>query len=159
MAAIGRIAAGEQVMIELTQEAIDVNAVLRAVGSPSSGAIVLFLGTVREQTGSRRTRSLTYEAFAEMASRALADLEAEATRRWSLCRCAIVHRLGELAVGEISVAIAASAAHREAAFEASRWLIDRIKQVVPIWKQEHWEDGASEWVHPGTDVPTAAEDS
>ncbi len=146
-------------MIELAQGPIDVNAVLRAVGSPGAGAIVLFLGTVRDQTGGRRTQSLTYEAYVEMAGQALADLEAEATRRWSLCRCAIVHRLGALAVGEVSVAIAAGAAHREAAFEACKWLIDRIKQVVPIWKQEHWEDGAREWVHPGVDAQVPAEDS
>jgi len=146
-------------MIELTQDAIDVSAVWRAAASPRAGAVVLFLGTVREETGGRRTQSLTYEGYAEMANRALAELEAEAMRRWSLCRCAIVHRLGELAVGEISVAVAASAAHRQAAFEASRWLIDRIKQVVPIWKQEHWEDGATEWVHPGVDARVPPEDS
>lgn len=146
-------------MIELTRDAIDVSEVLQAAASPDAGAVVLFLGTVRGQTGGRRTKALTYEGYVEMASRALADLETEAVRRWSLCRCAIVHRLGQLAVGEISVAIAASAAHREAAFEASKWLIDRIKQVVPVWKQEHWEDGSSEWVHPGVDARLAAEDS
>ncbi len=145
-------------MIELTQDTIDVSAVLRTASSPRAGAVVLFLGTVREETDGRRTTSLTYECYAEMAKRALADLEAEAVQRWSLSGCAIVHRLGELAVGEISVAIAASAAHREAAFEAARWLIDRIKQVVPIWKQEHWADGASEWVHPAVDADAAAEE-
>jgi molybdopterin synthase catalytic subunit len=85
-------------------------------------------------------------------------LEAEATQRWSLSSCAIVHRLGELAVGETSVAIAVSAAHREAAFEAAKWLIDRIKQVVPIWKQERWADGTSLWVHPGIDAPAVSEE-
>ncbi len=126
---------------------------LDAVATPAAGAVVLFLGTVRGMTGGRQTRSLNYECYAEMAERALAALEAEATQRWSLSGCAIVHRLGELAVGQTSVAIAVSAAHREAAFEAAKWLIDRIKQVVPIWKQEHWADGTSQWVHPGLDAP------
>lgn len=143
-------------MIQLTNTPIDNSTVLDAVGSPAAGAVVLFLGTVREMTGGRQTRSLTYECYAEMAERALADLETEATQRWSLSGCAIVHRLGELAVGQTSVAIAVSAAHREAAFEAAKWLIDRIKQVVPIWKQEHWTDGGNDWVHPGLDASVVA---
>ena len=146
-------------MTELTQNPIDVNAVLEQVASRNAGAVVLFLGTVREMTEGRRTTHLTYESYPEMALRALADLEAEATRRWSLCGCAIVHRLGDLAIGEISVAIAASAPHREAAFEAARWLIDRIKQVVPIWKQEHWADGVEAWVHPEFDTASEAKDA
>ena len=145
-------------MIQLTDVAIDVSVVLDAVASPAAGAVVLFLGTVREMTAGRQTRSLTYECYAEMAKQALAALEAEATQRWSLSGCAIVHRLGELAVGETSVAIAVSAAHRDAAFEAAKWLIDRVKQVVPIWKQEHWADGASKWVHPGVDASAVSEE-
>jgi molybdopterin synthase catalytic subunit len=93
-----------------------------------------------------------------MAEQTLADLEAEARRHWPLVGCAIVHRLGELAVGETSVAIAASAAHRQQAFEAAEWIIDRIKQIVPIWKQEHLADGTSQWVHPGLDLPAPREE-
>ena len=93
-----------------------------------------------------------------MAERMLADLGSEAQRRWPLLGCAIVHRVGELAVGEPSVAIAVSAAHREPAFEAGKWLIDRIKEAVPIWKEEHWTDGTSQWVHPGQDAASAPEE-
>ena len=139
-------------MIELIDSPIDVAGVLELARRPSAGAVVLFLGTAREATQGRPTRSLHYEAFADMARQALVDLEAEVRRLWPLVECVVVHRLGELAVGEVAVAIAASAAHRQPAFEAARWLIDRIKQVVPIWKKENWADGASQWVHPGLDA-------
>jgi len=135
-------------MIRLTQIPIDAAAVLDEVRTPAAGAVVLFLGTVRERTGQRQVRFLRYESYAAMAERTLLDLQTEAQRRWPLLGCSIVHRLGELAVGETSAAIAVSAAHRGPAFEAGQWLIDRIKEVVPIWKQEHWADGTSQWVHP-----------
>jgi molybdopterin synthase catalytic subunit len=142
-------------MIHLTDTPIDVAAVLEEVRSPAAGAVVLFLGTVRESTGQRQVRFLRYESYAAMAERTLLDLQGEAQGRWPLTGCAIVHRLGEMAVGETSVAIATSAAHREPAFEAGKWLIDRIKETVPIWKQEHWADGTSQWVHPQQDAETA----
>jgi molybdopterin synthase catalytic subunit len=84
-----------------------------------------------------------------MAQQELARLEAEARRRWKLIGCAIVHRLGHLDIGEASVAVAVSAAHRQEAFAAGQWLIDTLKEVVPIWKRENWADGTSQWVHPG----------
>ena len=139
-------------MIDLIDSPIDVARVLDLVRRPSAGAVVLFLGTAREATQGRATRSLCYESFTDMARQSLVDLEAEARRLWPLVECVVVHRLGELAVGEVAVAIAASAAHRQPAFEAARWLIDRIKQVVPIWKKENWADGTSQWVHPGLDA-------
>ena len=135
-------------MIQLTHNPIDTEAVLRAVRCPAAGAAVLFLGTVRELTDGRRTESLDYECFAEMAETQLAGLEAEARQRWTLVECAIIHRLGHLGIGEISVAIAVSSAHRRAAFEAGGWLIDCVKQVVPVWKKENYADGTHEWVHP-----------
>jgi molybdopterin synthase catalytic subunit len=138
-------------MIQLTDDTIDVTEVIDAVRRPAAGAVVLFLGTVRETTGSRKTSSLEYECYAEMAEKKLRQLEAEARERWPLQQCAIVHRLGHLPVGEISVAIALSAAHRRPAFEAGGWLIDRIKEVVPIWKKENYVDGTSDWVHPTVD--------
>ena len=82
----------------------------------------------------------------------MAELEAEARRRWPLVGCAIVHRVGRVAVGEASVAIAVSSPHREDAFAAGKWLIDTLKQVVPIWKKENWADGSSQWVHPGLET-------
>lgn len=136
-------------MIDLTEDPIDVARVLQAAASPDAGAVVLFVGTVRRVTEGRVTESLDYECYPEMAGVQLEELAAEARRRWRLAGCAVVHRLGHMEVGETSLAIACSAAHRQAAFEAAQWLIDRIKQVVPIWKKENWADGASEWVHPG----------
>lgn len=136
-------------MIELTRERIDEAALLERVRSASAGAIVLFLGTTRELTGDRRTERLEYECYPVMAEKKLAELEAEACRRWPLVACTIVHRLGTVPLAETSVAIAVSSPHRKAAFEAGQWLIDTLKEVVPIWKQEQYADGQTEWVHPG----------
>jgi len=136
----------------LTHQPIDRQRVLDQVQSTRAGAVVLFLGTTREITGTRQTVSLDYECYEAMAKKTLDELEAEAGRRWPLVHVAIEHRLGSVAIGEISVAIAVSAVHREPAFDAGKWLIDRIKQVVPIWKKENWAGGTSQWVHPG--VPT-----
>jgi len=146
-------------MIYLTHEPIDTAAVLEAVRSPAAGAVVLFLGTVRETTDGRRTSSLDYECYAEMAEKKLAELEDEARNRWSLMECEMVHRLGHLSVGESSVAIAVSSAHRRSAFEAGLWLIDRIKEVVPIWKRENYADGTSDWVHPGPAGATTTQET
>ncbi len=123
---------------------------LAQVESPAAGAVLLFIGNTRAQTGGRATASLTYEAYAEMALAKLAELEATARQRWPLIEVAIEHRLGPVTVGEASVAIAVSSAHRAAAFAAGQWLIDTLKEVVPIWKCEHWADGQDEWVHPGS---------
>jgi molybdopterin synthase catalytic subunit len=136
-------------MISLTPEPIDPQQVLSCVASNDAGAIILFLGTTREFTHGRRTISLDYECYPAMAEKKLAELESQARERWPLTGCLIVHRLGHLELGEASIAIAVSSPHRAAAFEAGQWLIDTIKEVVPIWKQEHWADGTSEWVHPG----------
>ena len=135
-------------MIQLTDQPIDVAAAVDAVRSPQVGAVVVFLGTVRGTTDGRETDSLDYECYPEMAEKKLAELEAEARQRWPHVECAIMHRLGHLCVGEASVAVAAGSPHRREAFEAAEWLIDCIKQVVPIWKQENYADGASDWVHP-----------
>lgn len=110
---------------------------------------MLFLGTVREMTGGKQTLRLSYDAYPAMAEAKMAELEAEARRRWPLHEVRLVHRLGTLELGEVSVAVAVGGPHRADAFDAGRWLIDRLKETVPIWKQEHWADGATEWVHPG----------
>ena len=138
-------------MIQLTLSPIDAATALAQVSSSRAGAVVLFLGTTREFTHGRQTMSLDYECYPEMAEKKLAELEAEARRRWPLVEVVIVHRLGRVELAEASIAIAVSAPHRAAAFDAGRWLIDTIKQDVPIWKQEHWADGTSEWVHPVVD--------
>lgn len=136
-------------MIRLIDGPIDPAQVLAEVASKEAGGIVLFLGTTRELTDGRQTLWLDYECYREMAEKKLAELKAEAFRRWPLVACAIVHRLGRVDLGQASVAIAVSSAHRQDAFEAGKWLIDTIKEEVPIWKQEHWADGTTEWVHPG----------
>jgi molybdopterin synthase catalytic subunit len=139
---------------QLTNSKIDTAAIFERVQSPAAGAVVLFLGTTREMTGGRGTESLDYEAYPEMAARKLAELEAEARRRWPVIECCVVHRLGHLLPGEASVAVAVSTAHRDDAFNAGRWLIDTIKQEVPIWKRENWTDGTTDWVHPAAPSPT-----
>ena len=136
-------------MIQLTDHPIDTGALLGQVSSPLAGAVVLFLGTVRELTQGRRTASLDYECYPERAEKKLAELEAEARRKWPVIECGIVHRLGHMELGEASVAVAVSTAHRQDAFEAGKWLIDKLKEVVPIWKKENWADGTTDWVHPG----------
>jgi molybdopterin synthase catalytic subunit len=136
-------------MIEITEAPIDHASLTERVRSNLAGAVCTFLGTVREMTGDRRTASLDYEAYPEMAQRKMAELEAEARRRWPIIEAALVHRVGHLNLGEISVVVAVSCPHRHQAFEACRWLIDTLKEFVPIWKKEVWADGSEEWVHPG----------
>lgn len=143
-------------MIQLTDQPIDVPALLHHVQRAEAGAVVLFLGTTRQFTAGRETASLAYEAYGEMALKELERLEREARERWPLVACGIVHRLGEVPLAEASVAIAVSSPHRAAAFEAGEWLIDTLKESVPIWKQERWADGAAEWVHPEHATPSSA---
>lgn len=137
-------------MVELVRHKIDSQHVLDAVATTAAGAIVLFLGTTREWTKGRRTLWLDYDCYPELALRKLEELEAEARRRWPVLDVRIVHRLGRVDLAEASVAVAVSSPHRRDAFEAGQWLIDTLKEVVPIWKQEHWEDGSAEWIHPTT---------
>ena len=136
-------------MIEITPDPIDHAAVTESVRSNQAGAVCSFLGTVREMTGDRRTVALDYEAYPGMARKALERLEAEARSRWPIQGIALVHRVGKLGLGEVSVVVAVSCPHRHQAFDACRWLIDTLKAVVPIWKREAWADGTEEWVHPG----------
>ena len=140
-------------MVEITDGPIDAAALTERVRSPRAGAVCTFLGTVRELTGDRRTMALDYEAYPAMARQKLAELEAEARRRWPIIDAAIVHRVGHLDLGAVSVVVAVSCPHRHDAFDACRWLIDTLKEVVPIWKKETWADGTEEWVHPGLDAP------
>ena len=136
-------------MIELVRDTINTAAVLAEVQSNQAGAVVLFLGTTREFTGDRQTESLDYDCYPEMAVKELEKLEVQAREKWPLTGCSIVHRLGHLELGEASVAVAVSSPHRQDAFDAGKWLIDTLKEVVPIWKQENWADGTKDWVHPG----------
>jgi molybdopterin synthase catalytic subunit len=139
-------------MIQLTNDVIDYPALTESVRSSAAGAVVLFLGTVREMTEGRQTMALDYEAFPQMAAAKLEELLVEARRKWPIINAAITHRLGRLELGDVSVAVAVSTPHRQQAFEAGRYLIDRLKEVVPIWKKENWADGSTEWVHPGVET-------
>lgn len=133
-------------MVRLTPDPIDYHALAESVRSPRCGAVALFLGTVRELTGDRVTTHLDYQAYPPMAEKKLAEVEAEVRRRWPVGEVALVHRVGSLGVGEVSVAVAVSAPHRGDAFEACRFAIDTLKETVPIWKRENAPDGASQWV-------------
>ena len=141
-------------MIRLTHDPIDYLALTEAVRRPGCGGVVLFLGTVRDLTGNEVTTALDYEAYPAMAERKLAQVEEEPRARWPVGDIALVHRLGHLEVGEISVAVAVACPHRAQAFEACRYAIDRLKEIVPIWKKENRPSGATEWVHPEEGRPT-----
>ena len=138
-------------MTRLTRNPIDYHGLTEQVRRNNCGAVVVFLGTVRDLTGERVTVALDYEAYADMAEKKMAEIEADTRSRWPIGDMALVHRLGRLDVGEISVAVAVSCPHRAEAFEACRHAIDRLKELVPIWKKENWADGSTEWVHPGAD--------
>ena len=135
-------------MIQLTHEPIDLARLVSAAQQPAAGAVVVFLGITREFTAARRTVALDYETYPEMAERQLAKLEATARERWPIVDCSVVHRLGHVPLSEASVAVVVSSPHRADAFKAARWLIDELKQSVPIWKREQSADGTEEWVHP-----------
>ena len=135
--------------VELTHQPIDTMAVVAEVTTPAAGAVVLFLGTTRGITDGRETLTLDYEAYDDMAKKQLQQLADEASQRWPLVKCAIVHRLGNVLPGEASVVVAVSTPHRQDAFEAGKWLIDTLKDSIPVWKRETWADGTTEWVHPG----------
>ena len=134
--------AGRAMRIELVREVIDAAGITAAIKTGADGAVCVFDGIVRDNTRGRRTLYLDYEAYEAMAPGMMRALAEEATATFQVREVAMVHRLGRLHVGETSVLIAVASAHRGAAFEACRWLIDRLKQTVPIWKREHFEDGA-----------------
>ncbi len=138
-------------MIRLAADIIDHHALTEAVRRPDCGAVVTFLGTVRDLTDGKVTVALDYEAYPGMAEAKMAEIERDTRQRWPVGEMMMVHRTGHLAVGEVSVAVAVSCPHRAQAFEACRHAIDRLKELVPIWKKENWADGSTEWVHPGAE--------
>ncbi len=126
------------------QEApIDAREVEAMVMDPGAGAVVTFSGAVRDHGRGQSVSLLEYEAYAPAAERMMAQVGDEIAARWPVIKVAMVHRTGALPVGEVSVVIAISSAHRDAAFEASRYAIERLKEIVPIWKKEHYDDGAT----------------
>ncbi|MCC7493033.1 MAG: molybdenum cofactor biosynthesis protein MoaE [Fimbriimonadaceae bacterium] len=135
-------------MVVLTTAPLDVSALERAVADPTAGAVLTFVGTVRNHHRGRATSHLVYEAYEPMAEAELQRLLAAAAERWPIARAAVAHRLGRLEIGEAAVAVVVSSAHRGEAFEACRWIMDQIKHDVPIWKHETWATGDSEWIGP-----------
>jgi molybdopterin synthase catalytic subunit len=128
-------------MYEIVTHAIDAAAVTAAVADPATGATVTFVGTTRDHNDGRSVTRLEYEAYPEMAIAEMRAIGETAQQRWPIARIAIVHRIGVVPIGEASVVIAVSAGHRRAAFEACHFAIDRLKEIVPIWKKEHFEGG------------------
>jgi MoaE-MoaD fusion protein len=128
--------------VSLVHEHIGAHTTIANLARPEDGALVIFDGMVRNNTRGRRTLYLVYEAYEEMALDQMRELAAKALADFAVRDVAIVHRLGRLEVGETSVLIAVASAHRAAAFDACRWLIDTLKKTVPIWKKEQFEDGA-----------------
>jgi molybdopterin synthase catalytic subunit len=130
----------------LTRGPIDAAALVASVARPRHGAILLFLGVVREVNDGRPVTGIEYSAYEAMAARELAAIAEETLARFEATDVAIVHRLGELALEEASVGIAVAHAHRGIAYDASRWVIEELKRRVPIWKREQYADGTREWV-------------
>ena len=123
-------------MFSISEHPIDIETLLANVKDDSAGATVLFLGTVRNHNDDYAVSGIYYEAYIRMAEEAMARIEAESVKKWNLKKIAAAHRIGNLRVGEVSVAIAISSEHRAEAFEAGRYAIDRIKSELPIWKKE-----------------------
>ena len=134
-------------MYEVIEAPIDLSRLLQAVGRPDAGAIATFIGTTRDRNAGRDVTRLEYEAYPGMAVREMRRIGEEAIARFDVKAVAIVHRIGVVEIGEASVAIAACAAHRAAAFDACRFAIDRLKEIVPIWKKEHYRGGEI-WIGP-----------
>ena len=132
-------------LFEITREPLSIDDVVARLADPANGAVGAFVGVVRGETDGRETQHLEYEAYPEMAEEQLRRIGVEIRERWpTICEAAIVHRIGRLEIGEIIVIIAISSAHRQDVFAATHYAIDRLKEIVPVWKKEVWADG-EEW--------------
>ncbi len=136
----------------IVEEAISPDALHDTARRDSDGAVVTFAGAVRDNSRGRRTEYLVYDAYGEMAEKKMREIGDEIRARWDVDRVTVLHRIGRMEIGEISVLIAVSSAHREPAFEACRYAIDRLKESVPIWKKEVWTDGEA-WIEGETPAP------
>lgn len=129
----------------ISKEPINIQEVIDKVVQREAGAITTFIGTVRELTHGKKTLYLVYEAYESMAVKKLSQIGDEIKEKWAGSEVAITHRVGKLDITDVAVVIAVSTPHRADAYEANRYAIERIKEIVPIWKKEHWEDG-EEWI-------------
>jgi molybdopterin synthase catalytic subunit len=141
--------------VRLVRAPIDAAALLARVSRPANGAVLLFLGVVRDVNDGRAVTGIEYWAYDAMASRELADIASEAAERFGVGDVALEHRVGELALEEASLGIAVGHPHRAAAYDASRWILEEVKRRVPIWKREQYMDGSREWVDPTRSVQRA----
>jgi molybdopterin synthase catalytic subunit len=130
----------------VSPEPIDLAALVARVSHAGAGAVASFVGSVRDVNDGVAVLGIDYEAYGPMADREFVAIVAEAAARWPGARLAVRHREGYLAVGEVSVAVAAAAPHRAAAFDACRYVVEELKRRVPIWKREHYADGRRAWV-------------
>ena len=133
-------------MISITSDPIDYNSAFTYLQTAEAGALDFFFGVVRNTTNAKAVEHLEYEAYDAMAISEMQKIATEATRRWAVLRYVIIHRKGELRIGEVAVLIGVATPHRADAFEACRYIIDTIKQTVPIWKKEFFSDG-DVWVN------------
>ncbi len=140
-------------MILITYDSLVPGPVIERAMSPSDGAVVTFLGVTRDASAGRKVLYLEYEAYIPMAEKKLNEIEQEMRLRWPVNKVSIIHRLGHLAIGETSLIIAVASPHRQEAFAACQYAVDRIKQVVPIWKKEYFE-GGEVWVESPEDHAT-----
>lgn len=132
-------------MVKLVSEKISIDEILEAMDDHSTGGVALFLGRVRDHAEGRRVTKMDYEAYPEMALKKMQEIEDAAFQRWPIKKIVMVHRIGNLQLGDVSVAIAVASAHRSDAFAACRFAIDTLKETVPIWKKEYFVDGEA-WV-------------
>ncbi|WP_082234663.1 molybdenum cofactor biosynthesis protein MoaE [Halobacillus massiliensis] len=140
-------------LFKVTDQPISIEKVTNQVARREAGAINTFIGTVREFTKGKRTLFLEYQAYTAMAEAKLKEIGEEIEKKWPEAKTAITHRIGKLDIQDIAVVIAVSSPHRADSYEASRYAIERIKEIVPIWKKEHWEDGEA-WI--GNQLQTKA---
>jgi len=137
---------GTVALAEITDAEIVPGALLEAVSSDGHGAALLFLGTVRDHADGRPVSGMRYEAYLEMAERVMTEIAGAAAERMEAGALAVVHRIGTLDLREASVGIAVATPHRAPAYEVNRWIIEEIKRRLPVWKHEHYADGAAAWV-------------
>jgi molybdopterin synthase catalytic subunit len=136
----------DRLWIRVTSEPIGADEAAAFVADPNAGGSCLFLGTVRDHSAAGAVKGLTYEAWEEMAAKRLEEIGGEILEKWPVRKVALLHRTGELSIGEISVIVACSSPHRAEAFDACRYGIERLKEDVPIWKKEYLAEGESHWV-------------
>ena len=144
-------------LVRVQREAIDLREAEQHLRTEEAGAVDIFLGTTRRWTDGRETQQLEYDCYRSMALTEMRRLADDAAERWPIARACLIHREGDVPLSEVSVLVGVATAHRAEAFEACRYLIDELKQRVPIWKRERFADGSTEWVE-GSLPPITRED-